>query len=45
MEAKKVFFDVLLYVGASFSIFQVIVGEMFISFRCQMYVDNEVLVE
>ena len=37
MEAKKA--------GASFSISQVMVGELFISFRCLMYEDNEVLDE
>ena len=45
MEAKKTFFDVLLQAGASFSISQVMVGEMFMSFRFQMCVDKEVLVE
>ena len=31
--------------GASFRISQVMVCEMFMSFKCQMYVDNDVLVE
>ena len=45
MEAKKAVFDELLLAGASFSISQVMVGEMFMSFRCKMCVDKEVLVE
>ena len=44
-EEKKIFFDVLLLAGACFSISQVIVGEMFVHFRCQMYEDKEVLDE
>ena len=43
MAAKEAFFDVLLKARASFSISQVIVGEMLKSFRCHMYEDKEVL--
>ena len=39
------FFNVLLSAGASFSISKVMVGEMFMSFRYQICVDKEVLVE
>ena len=45
MEAKKALFYVLLLASACFSISQVIVGEMFVSFRCHMYEDKEVLDE
>ena len=45
MEEKKAFFFVLLSAGACFSISQVIVREMFVSFRCHMYEDKEVLDE
>ena len=38
-------FDVLLLAAASFSISQVMVGEMFMSFRCHMCVDKKVLAE
>ena len=36
-------FFVLLQAGTSFSISQVIVEEMFMSFRCHMYEDKEIL--
>ena len=42
---KRGIFYALLYAGASFSISQVIVGEMFISFRYHMCEDKEVLDE
>ena len=45
VEVKKAFFDVLLYASTSFSISQVMVGEMFMFFRCQMCRDKEVFVE
>ncbi len=45
MEKKKAFFEVLLYVGASFSISYMLVGETFRFFTCQMCMDNDVLVE
>ena len=38
-------FYVLLLAGASFIISQVMVGEMFMSFKCHMCVGKEVLVE
>ena len=43
VETKNAFFYVLLEAGACFSISQVIVREMFVSFRCHMYEDKEVL--
>ena len=38
-------FYVFLYGGTSFNIYQVIVGKIFMSFRCHMYKDKEVLNE
>ena len=43
METKTSFFNILLQAGTCFSISQVIVGEMVVSFRCHMYEDKEVL--
>ena len=46
MEAKKAFFFyVWLLADASFSISQVMVVNLFMSFSCHMCVDKEVLVE
>ena len=45
METKQAFFDVLLSVGTSFRISKVMIGVTFISFRCLMCMDDDILVE
>ena len=42
---KRHFFDVLLLAGASFRISQMRISEAFMSLRCRMCADNDVLVE
>ena len=42
---KRHLFDVLLYAGGTFRISQLMFGEMFISFKFQICVDRDVVVE